>query len=692
MESIVKMGTLPKSWGESDTKNITFCVTEECNLRCKYCYMTGKNSKNKMTFNIAKSVIDYILENRDIFKEQKVIWEFIGGEPFLEIELIDKITDYIKVRTYELNHPWFSNYRLSFSSNGILYNDVRVQEYLKKNSRHVYVGISVDGNKKKHDLQRVKVDGTCSYDEVIKNVPLWLEQFPGAITKATFSHEDLPYLKDSIINLWNLGIKDVAANIIFENVWSEGDPKIYEKQLKDLGDYIIENKIWNKYTVSFFNPNIGFQLQEHELKRNTCGAGNMLSIDCEGNFYPCIRFLDFSLNNREGRSIGDVKTGVNLDKIKPFLTLTVENQNSEECLNCEVATGCSGCTGFNYDCFGTIYKRATYLCDMHKANVSANKYFWNKFEACTGIKSERRKIEEDRMKLMESNKYMIFITSDKSVSHCVYENNNGDEVMDLDLFNKGVKYCEDNNFIPVILEDMNNLFEYSIKNSITITNGINNKKDIVGISVLNIEEDTLEEDNNSSCIIKIDRDKIENLSKFMEKNSYKYKRINVIIKDLVDWKENDVYRYSTQLDLIILIVEEMYKKGHKVSINVLTDLLSIDRHNSCSAGTLTYALAANGKIYRCPAFYYNSPDDSIGSLDGKDKEIIKLKGIEECNNCDAYHCKNCSFLNKIMTNELNISPRIQCIISNLEKEKSKKLQKLLLDNNLTDEKRGSIFS
>lgn len=31
-------------------------------------------------------------------EEESVIWDFIGGEPFLEIDLIDRICDYLKTR------------------------------------------------------------------------------------------------------------------------------------------------------------------------------------------------------------------------------------------------------------------------------------------------------------------------------------------------------------------------------------------------------------------------------------------------------------------------------------------------------------------------------------------------------------------------------------------------------------------
>jgi uncharacterized protein len=687
MKRMVRMGSSSEPWGGGSVKNITFCVTESCNLKCKYCYMIGKNNTKKMSFGVAKKAIDYILENRDIFSEKGVIWDFIGGEPLLEIELIDKITDYIKLKTYELKHPWFDRYRLNFSSNGILYDNAEVQKYIQKNKTHISIGLSVDGNKEKHDLQRVKLDDSGSYDDVVKNVPLWKEQFPGANTKATFSHGDLKYLRDSIISLWDLGIDEVAANVVFEDVWDEEDPKIFEDQLRSLGDYIIDNKVWDKNTVSFFDPYKGFPLQHHEIKSNTCGAGKMLAIDCDGNFYPCVRFLDFSLSNREGRMIGDINKGMQLDKVRPFLELTVENQNDEKCIKCDVATGCIGCSGFNYDCFGTIYKRATYICEMHKANVRANKYFWDKFELVTGMKSSRRIIEEKRERIQNPLKYMIFITSDSATSHCMYDTN-GNNVMSKEIFNEGLRYCKNNKFIPVILEDNKNLFEYDGNGTLTVMKGVNKNKNINGISVIDKRNLNLEDENNTSCIINLYKDELSNLSDLIENISKVYSRINIIIKDIAYWSKSDINIYSNELDKIVNTIVNSYKYSKKLDVNVLTDLLSLEDHNRCSSGILTYALSPNGKFYLCPATYFSRKDDSLGDLTkGIIKDFsyeFKNENLELCKKCEAFHCKNCKHINKNMTEEISVSPKIQCIISNLEKEKSMKLQERLLENNLVD--------
>ncbi|MEG1572459.1 MAG: hypothetical protein RR328_02820, partial [Bacteroidales bacterium] len=49
---------------------------------------------------------------------------------FLEIDLIDKICDYIKLKMFIMDHPWFDSYRFSFSTNGLLYSTLKVQKFI----------------------------------------------------------------------------------------------------------------------------------------------------------------------------------------------------------------------------------------------------------------------------------------------------------------------------------------------------------------------------------------------------------------------------------------------------------------------------------------------------------------------------------------------------------------------------------
>ena len=65
------------SWEEGRTKYITFIVTKDCQLACKYCYLVGKNETERMSWPTAKAAIDYVLGNPDDFNEDSVVWDFI---------------------------------------------------------------------------------------------------------------------------------------------------------------------------------------------------------------------------------------------------------------------------------------------------------------------------------------------------------------------------------------------------------------------------------------------------------------------------------------------------------------------------------------------------------------------------------------------------------------------------------------
>lgn len=388
-------------------KNITFIVTKECQLACKYCYLVGKNSKERMSFEIAKQAIDYILNHEEDFKEESVVWDFIGGEPFIEIDLIDKICDYLKTEMFRRDHHWFNSYRFSFSTNGLNYHTDKVQRFIEKNKEHLSIGITIDGTKQKHDLNRIyKQKGDIeqgSYDDVVRNIPLWLSQFPYAGTKVTVSSADIPYINESVLHLFSLGIHEVNINCVFEDVWKDGDEKQFENQLLELADAIIDEGWYKDNVCSFFSEMIGKPLDLKQENQNWCGAGRMLAVDAAGNFYPCTRFAGYSLRNKKPIIIGNVYRGIDKNLLRPFLTLDRSTQSPQKCIECEVASGCAWCQGENYDAAktNTIYERSTAICLMHKARVRANNYYWNKLYRKLELEGEREEFEKNKKEVKQ---------------------------------------------------------------------------------------------------------------------------------------------------------------------------------------------------------------------------------------------------------------------------------------------------
>jgi uncharacterized protein len=374
-------------------KDVTFVLTEKCNLNCTYCYEKHKTNR-RMTKEVAKAGVDFLFNQEKIngyFSPDKMnacILEFIGGEPLLETELMDYIVEYFKFKAFSEGHPWAYNYRISISSNGVLFNDEKVQNFIKKNKNNISMSISVDGNKELHDACRVFPNGTGSYDLASDALKKVIAMGLDSSTKMTLAPGNIRYTFEAIKNLKELGLKFVFANCVFEEGWEFEHAVIFYNELKKIADWILDNDLHTQFTTSLFDETIGQKTTED---RNWCGGnGQMLAIGTDGKCYPCIRFMNYSLVNQPEQCIGDIYKGLDsnnkwLEKLK---TITMSSQSSEKCLNCKIASGCALCTAYNYDKFGDPNVRATFICDMHKARVCANEYFWNKLYKKLGLKKE----------------------------------------------------------------------------------------------------------------------------------------------------------------------------------------------------------------------------------------------------------------------------------------------------------------
>lgn len=50
------IGKQVESWKGNTAQSLTFIVTADCNLRCKYCYITHKSSNKRMSFEVARNL------------------------------------------------------------------------------------------------------------------------------------------------------------------------------------------------------------------------------------------------------------------------------------------------------------------------------------------------------------------------------------------------------------------------------------------------------------------------------------------------------------------------------------------------------------------------------------------------------------------------------------------------------------
>lgn len=377
---------------ELNTLPLTFQVTDECNLACTYCYQINKG-KRVMKFEDAKKLIDMMLASDERLATyinfdniKAVIIEFIGGEPFLQIDLIEQICDYFLDRAIELEHPWADTFRISICSNGVLYFDEKVQKFLNKYRNAISFSVTIDGNKELHDSCRIFPDGAPSYDLAVAAANDWMSRGYDMGSKITIAPGNISYLYDAIVHMVDLGYTEINANTVYEEGWNLNHAIVFYEELKRIADYWLENDLIETHYLSLFEEIDFFCPKKEEDIQNWCGGtGKMLSMDPDGYLYPCIRYMESSLGTEvPPLRIGHVDTGIGQDKctsdcIHCLNSITRKTQSTDECFYCPIAGGCAWCSGYNYQIYGTPDKRATFICDMHKARALANVYLWNSF-------------------------------------------------------------------------------------------------------------------------------------------------------------------------------------------------------------------------------------------------------------------------------------------------------------------------
>jgi len=315
------------------------------------------------------------------------------------MKVVRKICDYFEYKLLQYPEcPWLLNHRYSFSTNGVAYFNKDVQDFLKDYGSCVSMSVTIDGCKQLHDSCRLFPDGSPSYDICIKAALAELEKGNDA-TKITLSPDNINFVFDGVENMLRLGFRSIHMNSQYEEGWTVEDAKALYLQLKKTADFIKEHNLQNSLYFSLFDTNKYKPASEESLDQNWCGSvGSMLAVDYRGTIYPCLRFMPSSLGDSvEPYSLGNLEHGIGgtedeIKRISDLNTLTRREQSTEECLNCPIESGCSWCSAYNYQRFGTLRKRATFICNNHKAGALASLYFYK----ITGDKENYDKISINR--------------------------------------------------------------------------------------------------------------------------------------------------------------------------------------------------------------------------------------------------------------------------------------------------------
>ncbi len=324
--------------------NLWLHITDKCNLRCKYCYVstldTYKTMSKEVLDRIKFKLIEAIKKDNEL---KKIHLKLSGGEIFTKFdywkEYVKDLKDEIEKRGVEASFVCLSN--LTILNEEII-------NYLKE--LNIGVSVSLDGIGKYHDKNRVFINQKGTFKKVIQN----LEQLEKNGIKFSIS---TTITNDSVEGLSELSRFMTQKNYPFRYTNAKGEfidiqkfNYFYEKSFKIFDEYISDRsrfeKRFNQCDLEIQNPT-----------GNICGMGKYGgAIYIDGGVYFCHTHFG------KYKPLGDIFEDELLEKIIQRGAKYWEN-SSDECKNCPYELVCNG------GCPVYRVNGKSFFCEFYQKNL-----------------------------------------------------------------------------------------------------------------------------------------------------------------------------------------------------------------------------------------------------------------------------------------------------------------------------------
>lgn len=327
-----------------EISRITLHVSNDCNLRCKYCYADGGHyhaDRKLMSVETARQFVDFC---RTQFKKVQCI-VFFGGEPLLNVPVMEYVCETFKT-LYQQHEIGFLP-EFGVITNGTILNG-RVLRLIKENFS--FVTVSVDGPKEINDINRVFKDGSGSYDRISRFIHTLVNETHVKLRyEATLTRQHLEkgYTAERIAKELNMefGIEGDVVNemsLPTDSSFDYWDDFDYDKW-KNEGS-LFPDGFWSVLrAIRFKSP------------KNMCDvAYSTFSVSTDGTIYPC--HINTDVNEV---SLGHI-TGKNFFNDKEIREKSFPSpvKNNETCSACWANGICGGCArAWFYDDESKKYQR-----------------------------------------------------------------------------------------------------------------------------------------------------------------------------------------------------------------------------------------------------------------------------------------------------------------------------------------------
>lgn len=304
-------------------------VSNDCNLRCKYCYANGGNynmPRQLMDFATADSFIQFCISQFD--RVENVV--FFGGEPFLNVEVMNYICN--KFCSCSAN-GLFPMPKFGVITNGTLISSF-IMDFIKQYIS--WITVSIDGNKAMNDRNRVFSNGSGSFEKISRFIKTIKDtninvQYEATYTlshyQSNYTYKDIKDFMSSEFGITGIVVYEDKLKIQYtENYWNG----IKKSVLLDNNFDELSDDFWR-----------GLWLIVNDKENGLCPViEKNFAVNANGEIYAC-HILNGNVDNSLGNVLGENIFNAQ-NKYRKFLD-SIRFSESEKCKKCWAQKLCSGC-------------------------------------------------------------------------------------------------------------------------------------------------------------------------------------------------------------------------------------------------------------------------------------------------------------------------------------------------------------
>lgn len=349
-----------------------FVVTKRCNQKCIYCQAsTEEDCKFDMDQKTAKKAVDISLMSPG----NELTFEFQGGEPLINYEIIRYIVDYTNANKGD------KNINFTIVSNLVYLTD-EILEFIKAN--HISISTSLDGAEELHNKNR-PIPGENSLDILLNRIEALKNQNIFVSALQTTTRYSLTYSKEIVDQYLKQGMSTIFIRPLTplgyaKSNWdkigytAEEFLEFYKKSL----EYIIECNRGGRYIAEghasiFLSKILGRKSINYMELRSPCGGAlGQVAYYYNGDIYSCDEARMLSEMGDNSFKLGNVSVSSFQQLMdNPVCKLLGTSSCLESipmCSECAFQPYCGTCPVANWAEYGTVYPqmKTNYRCQIYK--------------------------------------------------------------------------------------------------------------------------------------------------------------------------------------------------------------------------------------------------------------------------------------------------------------------------------------